>query len=186
MLFVTMICESCGCSFERTKGEATRNTRMQRPNYCSLSCAGRANVRNFPIENWALTNKPKGRASDIHSPFRTAFRIARRRARLTKKEFSLSLEHLKEVWEAQEGMCPYTGWNLILPFSSTHYNLIAKQHNPQRASLDRIDSSLGYINGNVQFVCHMANTAKGDYTHDQMMEFCAAIATHHANKTSTQ
>ena len=86
------------------------------------------------------------------------------------------MEDLWELWESQQGICPYTGWKMVLPETSSQYNREANVRDPKRASLDRIDSSKGYIKGNVQFVCHMANVAKNDYTHDQMIEFCRAIA----------
>lgn len=64
---------------------------------------------------------------------------------------------------------------MVLPETSSQYNRDANARNPKRASLDRIDSSKGYIKGNVQFVCHMANVAKNDYTYEQMIEFCRAM-----------
>ena len=46
---------------------------------------------------------------------------------------------------------------------------------PNTASLDRIDSSLGYIPGNVQFVSVIANYAKRDFQEEELFEFCEAV-----------
>ncbi len=78
--------------------------------------------------------------------------------------------------EAQQGICSYTGWKMVLSETSSQYNREANARNPKRASLDRIDSTKGYIKDNVQFVCHMANVARNEYSHEQMIEFCRAIA----------
>jgi myo-inositol catabolism protein IolC len=44
------------------------------------------------------------------------------------------------------------------------------------ASLDRVDSTKGYIVGNIQFISAAANMAKNNMTHEQMIEFCKIIA----------
>jgi hypothetical protein len=84
---------------------------------------------------------------------------------------NLTPQYLKKVWDTQKGICPYTGWNLILPRGNGRsLKTMAK------ASLDRIESSKGYVVGNVQFVALAANLAKSTFTHDEMTEFCKAIA----------
>jgi hypothetical protein len=47
---------------------------------------------------------------------------------------------------------------------------------PTNASLDRIDSSLGYHLSNVQLVCRAANSAKSDSTNSDFIALCVAIA----------
>lgn len=81
--------------------------------------------------------------------------------------------------ERQKGICPYTGWILELPH---HRNKI---RNPKIASLDRIDSSKGYVIENLQFVSMMANFAKNNFTEDEMQYFCISVglvAQERANK----
>lgn len=176
MAIVELICCICQSVFSRGESEAIRNARLGRPVYCSLSCAGKANKKNIAPETYVWSHLNPGHRRDKHSPFRVHLRLANRRAKQYGRECSLSLEDLRELWESQQGICPYTGWEMRLPQTATQYNRDAKQRDPKRASLDRIDSSKGYIQGNVQFVCHMANVAKNEYTHEQMIEFCRAIA----------
>lgn len=46
-----------------------------------------------------------------------------------------------------------------------------KAETPYQASLDRIDSSRGYVKGNVEFVCLAVNFAKSTFSKEQMLEF---------------
>lgn len=123
---------------------------------------------------WISTALFLGTRRDEYSPFRQHFKLARRRVKTHGRECTITLEYLKEVWEKQDGKCPYTGWKLDNPETTAHWD--NHQLDPRIASLDRIDSSLGYILGNVQFVSVMANFAKRDFQEEQLLEFCQAVA----------
>lgn len=173
-----VVCLVCSAAFQRVASEVNRNTRLSRPNYCSRSCAGKGNLPNLPAErigNPAFLSRD-GRTTDEFSPFRTALRITKKRAIEKERDFDLTLQYLQEVWQSQKGSCPYTGWKMYLPKSSGDYNRHCNEENPRKASIDRIDSAQGYIIGNVQFVSHIANLAKHNYSHDTMLEFCQAVA----------
>ena len=43
------------------------------------------------------------------------------------------------------------------------------------ASIDRINSSEGYVKGNIQYVSRNINYAKGILTHQQMLDFINLI-----------
>lgn len=85
----------------------------------------------------------------------------------------MTLDYLKELWESQDAKCPYTGWQMknMECFSPDKQLPLT----PDRASLDRIDSSKGYVIGNVQFVCYMAQCCKSMFSPKQMIEFCEAV-----------
>jgi hypothetical protein len=51
----------------------------------------------------------------------------------------------------------------------------ALPNNPYRVSIDRIDSSLGYIHGNVQLVCKMVNNAKSNLDDDTFKVMIKAL-----------
>lgn len=70
-------------------------------------------------------------------------------------------EYLWSVWEAQGGFCAYTGWSLV---------------HGETASIDRIDSSKGYIEGNVHWVHRDVNWMKGAYSEEQFLMLCRAVA----------
>ena len=80
-------------------------------------------------------------------------------------DFDLSVEYLDDLWERQGGKCAYTGEPLNFGRSKINGN----------ASLDRIDSSLGYIEGNVQFVHKDVNIMKWDLSEQRFIEICKKI-----------
>jgi hypothetical protein len=105
----------------------------------------------------------------LYSPFRRIFSSLKSR----KKECTISIHDLREQWEKQRGICPYTGWKLVLPANSRE----KIEKTPNRASLDRIDSSKGYIKGNIQFVALMAQYAKHSWPDEDVKYFFGSVLT---------
>ena len=134
---------------------------------------GKNNLACAKLKNNICTNSLLFNRCDEYSPYRQHLRLARRRIKLNGRECNINLEYLKALWEQQDGRCVYTGWELEnLEATSLWDN--HKLH-PRTASLDRIDSTLGYVPGNVQFVSVMANYAKRDFLESQLLEFCKAV-----------
>jgi hypothetical protein len=82
----------------------------------------------------------------------------------------MSKEDAWDLFQKQKGICALTGWPLTL------YSKSRSASRDADASLDRIDSSLGYIEGNVQWVHKWANQAKNDLTMEEFVNMCRAIA----------
>ena len=76
---------------------------------------------------------------------------ARKRSK-DKRECTVTWEYLYDLLMQQKGICALTGLQMTL--ETCRGNVI---------SLDRIDSTKGYIPGNVQWVCDWANTMKSDH-----------------------
>lgn len=72
--------------------------------------------------------------------------------------------NLEEFIGGYNGECALTGWKLSMDYKLT------------TASLDRIDSSKGYVVGNLQWVHTMVNMAKRKYPQEKFIEMCIAIA----------
>jgi hypothetical protein len=68
-----------------------------------------------------------------------------------------------ELWNNQKGKCALTNITLILRND--------EKIKPNTASLDRIDSSIGYVKGNVQFVAYSINLAKVDFDNQEFIDF---------------
>lgn len=108
---------------------------------------------------------------DEFTPFR--WFMARIRARKRYGASDIDVGYLKWLWEQQRGLCPLTDWKLELPTSTTGF--LQTQGNPANASLDRIDSKIGYVKGNVRYIAHMANQAKQSWSDKEVVNFCMAV-----------
>lgn len=86
-------------------------------------------------------------------------------------EFDIDLEYIWELFLKQDGRCALTG--LKLKFK--------KKTNGKdgTASLDRIDSSKGYIKGNVQWIHKHVNKIKLNFNENYFIAFCNLISKNH-------
>jgi hypothetical protein len=75
-------------------------------------------------------------------------------------ECVVNLDVLVGLWEKQQGRCAITG----LPMNHCF-------DDPYSASVDRIDSSVGYLPGNIQLVCQAMNLAKNQFANDLIKRF---------------
>lgn len=87
-----------------------------------------------------------------------------------KREFSVSIEYLWDLFLKQDRKCAYTGMAL------TMNNRGCGPGNT--ASIDRIDSSIGYREGNVQWVHKVINRMKQHFDEAVFVEMCRMTATH--------
>lgn len=76
-------------------------------------------------------------------------------------EYSLSNKYLNDLWVDSKNKCSISG--IYIEMNGT-------------ASLDRIDSSKGYIKGNVQWVHKNVNIMKRSLGQDEFIDICRAIA----------
>ena len=163
---IQLTCDNCGKLYDKPITEYNRNIRLKRHNFCSRSCAlkysNKINKRKGNPQYLIADNR-----KDEFTPFRYYLRNVRNRF----KFFNLTLEYLKELWEEQKGICPYTGLQLQLAtYTKNHNNPI------YTASLDRIDSSKGYEIGNVQFISTAINYMKNTMSHEDTLKLCKIIA----------
>ena len=83
-----------------------------------------------------------------------------RRALRRKLDVDIDIDFLIKLWEAQDGKCVITGYQMVYP-ECTLFSV----------SIDRIDSDKGYTKDNVQLVCQGINFAKNKYTNTEILEF---------------
>jgi len=181
MKTVEITCVTCGTKSQKRKAEIDRRTRLGKTKfYCGNKCAGKNPAKYSHLNKYAgeYNNNLKAPKLDELSPFRYYYNTLKSREKSPKyrlpKGLNLSLEYLKEVWESQKGICPFTGWELIL---RTNSNLTMKK-NIKQASLDRIDNSKGYIEGNIRFIAVIANYARNNFEDKEVIEFCKAVVKH--------
>lgn len=169
---IKLRCTYCKKEFERLLTEYNRG--KNKDVFCSRSCFRTLQNKLYPTKSKTDHLKSNNRLDDF-----TSFRYFLARARYRKKlSQNLTLEYLKTLWENQKGICPFTGWELILPRTTTGFEAGT---NIKNASLDRIDNNKGYEAGNVRFISLIANYARNSFCDDDLINFCKATA---VNKNS--
>lgn len=163
MLVIELMCATCGKIFERRKCEVDRQLVKGRKTYCSRSCCGKEIFKNIPEQN--RVPPPPGSNRDEYSGYRIFHHRIRKR-----RNCCVTVADLKEQWEKQKGVCPYTGWRMEIP------SWVDRVFSPRNPSLDRIDSKNGYTKDNIEFVCLMAQYAKNTFSREEVIEFCRAVA----------
>lgn len=106
-----------------------------------------------------------GIAGDLERYLRLKFGIIKRRHNDhgLKPEFDLSLEYIIELYKFQEGYC-------LLSSKELAYGS-GKGKLPNSICIDRLDNSIGYIRGNIAFICNKLNTIKSDLSLDEIKEY---------------
>lgn len=95
--------------------------------------------------------------------------MAKNRAKVQEIPFDIDHEYLLDLWDYQSGHCAVSGQLLDLS-QPTEFSC-----NPDSPSLDKIVPKLGYIKGNVRFVCYQVNMALNEYGEDQLIEMCRRV-----------
>lgn len=175
---ITFICDNCGKEAQKPLSEYNRNIKLGRKNFCCRACSAtyRCNLyKDTPTESQLQAQQNIKNYCQNHKDEWTPFRYSLRNAKKRFKEFNLTLEDLKQVWEQQNGICPYTGLKLYLP---TWNKKGSYEQLWCRASLDRIDSSKGYVVGNVQFVSTPINFMKSTMSDLETKQYLKLISSY--------
>jgi len=177
---VNLKCGNCDIEFGYHKPEYNRQIKKGRTIfYCSLKCASK---REQNIEHIKKVAKPfKGGENKIlteegfiRASMKEFLRRIKNRAKNKPERFGnydITLEDLIEIWNAQFGQCVYTKSKLVLP----KFPEYSKANSNYKASIDRIDSSKGYIKGNIQFISDMMNQFKSNSSKEEVEEFITIV-----------
>ena len=160
-------CCYCKTIFKKDVSEIKRSLKVGRLNYCSMKCSKSipSNIEHLnKINPKDTTHLISCNRRDQFSDFREHLRRASRR----NKSFDLSLQDLKDQWDKQNGLCVYSKVQLIHPTAGSNCHLYT-------ASVDRIDSSLGYVKGNVQFISIAMNHMKANMSDEDMFKLLTIL-----------
>jgi hypothetical protein len=161
---ISLKCANCGKKFNRLKKECDRQIKKGKNKfYCSISCSSSDNNRKRKI---SLKTKEKLSSINLNNKngYKGEFTCFLNKARNRNKPFNLSEEYLQSIWT---GKCAISGIEI--------FNSKRDKNTLNSASLDRIDSSKGYIKGNVQFVAYGINLAKNTFSDSDMKVFLESI-----------
>ena len=131
------------------------------PNKCfkCQKCAQKERGEKDQIKN--------GKVGDLGA---NKFGKIRKGAEARNIEFSVTIPYLWNLYESQNRLCAIT--NDPIP-------------DINEASLDRINSNIGYVEDNVQWATSQANLSKHTMTMDELYEFCRKVL-NHANQQPSQ
>jgi secreted Zn-dependent insulinase-like peptidase len=83
-----------------------------------------------------------------------------------RAEVTITVDYLMDIFEKQQGKCALSGVEM-----TWHKGKIL----PTSISIDRIDNSKGYVEGNVRLVCVVVNAFKSTQTDDELYEFAKCL-----------
>lgn len=96
------------------------------------------------------------------NPKKKMLNAARRTAKVKGLEFNITEDDL-----VIPENCPYFGYKLT--------NIQGQGRIKTNMSIDRIDSTKGYIKGNIQIISHLANVMKQDCSQDELIAFAKGV-----------
>lgn len=134
-----------------------------RKNYAKLSLKEGKTCKS--CSNKTTENSHRGWHRGVRVSWYNKFETS---AKLRGLTWELTIDDVADLLDKQEGKCALTGWDIEFP-ESGH-----AQKAP--ASIDRINSSLGYVLGNVQLLTRHVNMMKQAYDNDYFIEVCKAVA----------
>jgi hypothetical protein len=149
-----------------TRLRESAEAKRKRREYDAARYLIRKDTINARSKQWAKENpdrvKEIGKRSRGRRRISILLKYAERRAKLAGREFSITRDdlHLPEV-------CPIFNTPLV-------YDGHEEDHNCS-ASIDRIDSSKGYVPGNVQVISKLANCMKWTATPEQLVTFARSV-----------
>jgi hypothetical protein len=141
-------CSSCGT--EQSYGRLDHYKSAIRQDWKCKSCSNHSN--NF-----------KGKIGPM--PI-TWFEVKKRGGLGRGYQWDIDEHDIIELYEKQEGCCALTGWPIGWPDKGL----------TSTVSIDRIDSTEGYIKDNIQLLHKDVNMAKQQYSQSYFIEMCEAIA----------
>jgi|LakMenEpi03Aug12_release.lakeMendotaPanAssembly.Ray.scaffolds.fasta_scaffold429863_1 hypothetical protein len=98
----------------------------------------------------------------------------RRRKEVCLMPFTITIEYLWELFLKQNRKCAISGLPLTM-FISNKKITDKDYHSYITASLDRIDSNKGYVEGNVQWVHKWVNIMKNSMKDEELLYLCQLI-----------
>ena len=102
---------------------------------------------------------------------RTFFNRIKQTAIKREIPFEVSIRYLGELYNNQNGKCAISGKKITMPLSQKEMRLFS-----YTSSLDRIDSSKDYVEGNVQWVHKTVNVMKNASSQSDFIQWCREIA----------
>lgn len=152
---------SCGTTFEKRLSEVIRvskTTSRRHINRC-INCFYKSSRKsgNFLPHHW--------------------FNNVIQNAKVRNLEVLITIFDCEDLWIKQKGICALSGLEITYPKRIRYKDEKGKNRMKYEgtASLDRIDSSLGYTLDNIQWIDKRINVMKMDMGDDEFINMCGLI-----------
>jgi len=151
-----------------------------------------------PVRYWHLNNNKtfscgcsntKGRFKAICvGDLSLSYYNAIKKNRCIKKDIFFSeevtMEYLWDMFIKQNKKCALSNIDITINPRWSQQNKGRKTDIKQTASLDRIDSNIGYVIGNLQWVHKDVNNIKGSFNEDILLYYCEQIVNFKLKKSN--
>lgn len=111
-------------------------------------------------------NAPNGKSKMITRLISTSKRLAIERGG-DRSQFDIDRKYIVDLVEIQNNKCAVSGMNLEWEY-----------HSPRKVSIDRIDSTKGYIKDNIRLVCKQVNYGISNFSIDDFYIMCKSVVEH--------
>jgi dUTP pyrophosphatase len=153
-------CANCDIEFHRKPYHIKR---FKGPLCCSRRCRG-----EYLKAHYTGANNPNHKHSFLENCFIARINSIKHRSKKLDVPFNLSLEHLINLYNQQQGLCYYTG--IPMQLITTDFKNKG-QASLDVMSVDRQVPKLGYVDDNVVLCCNGVNKFKGNESTEDFMDF---------------
>ena len=154
--YANLLCD-CGKTFEQRRDYVNKQLMTNKVLSCGCKKVLHVGGKKSPL--WSGHE-------DISGSYFSGIRC---KSKTKNIEFDITIEYIWGIFIAQNKRCVYSGQELCFK-TSIRVNPI------QTASLDRIDSSKGYVEGNVQWVHKTINYMKRSLSDPDFIELCNLVS----------
>lgn len=128
----------------------------------------------FKTDNFKYKNKMWNGYGEIHGKW---FHHCMRGAVKRNLQFSITIEEVWALYLKQNKKCALTGRDIWFAKTSRGF-----QRGETTVSIDRIDSTLGYISSNIQLLHKDVNLAKQSLSVEDFIKLCSEVANYKQSK----
>lgn len=128
--------------------------------WCKVCRLEKAKIKYDTPNEWGM---PSIKYTRSRTP-RACLSYLLSKARQRNKDVLITLDFLEALWVDQEGLCALSGKPMSHKIGDSNI-----------MSIDRIDSSMGYVDGNVQLVLKHINIAKHNLSTNDFYDLCKDV-----------
>ena len=137
--------------------------------FIRLDCVIRGNNKSCGCKSPNRHYKEKRKAMGNDYPYHVLISLFRKNSKKRGIDFALSVDDVKAQYAKQHGRCVYTNEVIVMPGN------FLRIFDKNVASIDRIDSQLGYTPDNIQLTTKTINMMKQTMSHNEFVGMCQLV-----------